>query len=508
MTQTLPHLPLLHSGLASTKGHTEPRLFTPPLRELTPETSYGFGVIAFARDVLKEPLTPWQEYFVIHAGELLEDGRPRFRKVLCLVARQNGKTHLLKVLAAYWLLIERVGQVLGLSTNRESAKEAWDKARKIIECNPLLDPFLSKVKTGNNDTYLETVEGSVYRIRAANDGAARGLTVDRIIFDELRQQKTFDAWDAVMPTMAARPFAQAICISNAGDDSSKVLNKFQENALDFIASGTGDFREGLFEWSAAPGDDITSPETWAKANPNMGYIFSEDELRGDAITALNAGGEVLAGFKTERLCMRVSAMDAAIDPDRWALCYDETASWTGASKQAVFFLDVSLNQSRATLCAARELPDGSVQVGVFKAWTDQHMKTLARDLKKILSEQKPRAFGWFPIGPAAAYASSLKTLRIPGVTIQEVTGEVADSCMGLADEVTSKRIVHSSPAGDLLTAQITAVAKLWTGDRWKFTRKGVGDCDAAYAAAGAINLVRTMPAKPEFFVVTPKQKGE
>src|ERR1700742_2146374 len=79
-------------------GSITPRLWTRPLRRLTPQTSYGFRVIWFAAVVLGQPLDPWQQWLVIHLGELLPDGRPRFRRVLVLVARQNGKTHLCKVL--------------------------------------------------------------------------------------------------------------------------------------------------------------------------------------------------------------------------------------------------------------------------------------------------------------------------------------------------------------------------------------------------------------------------
>lgn len=510
MTQTQPHRPLKLSEPASTKGNTEPRLFTAPLRELTPETSYGFAVIAFARDVLKEPLTPWQEWAVVHMGELLEDGRPRFRKVLILLARQSGKTHLLKVLAAFWLLIQRVEQVLGLSTNRESAKEAWDKARKLIESNSLLAPYLTKVKTGNNDTFMETSEGSVYRIRAANDGAARGLTIDRIIFDELRQQKSFDAWDAVMPTMAARPYAQAVCLSNAGDDQSVVLNKLQAEALEFIATGTGDYRLGLFEWSAAPGDDITLPETWAKANPNMGYIFTEDELRGDAISAINQGGEVLAGFKTERLCMRVSNMDAAIDPDKWALCYDETRSLAGIPKSKLkYFFDVSPTQTHATLMAAYTLPDGITRIELVHEWRDTAVPFAVRDLKRLAVKHSIKVLGFFPT-MNSGFATALKTLRIPGFKVQEITSEVAEACEGFATDVFGKRISHQSndATDQVLTQQTIATGKTYTGDRWKFTRKGAGNCDATYAAAGAWLLANTAPQIGQMRLVGPDDEEE
>jgi hypothetical protein len=71
--------------LSELRGHQTPRVFTPPLRELTPETSYGFKVIQFAK-FIGMPLDEWQEWLVIHLGELLDNGKPRFTRVLILVA--------------------------------------------------------------------------------------------------------------------------------------------------------------------------------------------------------------------------------------------------------------------------------------------------------------------------------------------------------------------------------------------------------------------------------------
>ena len=39
------------AGGSQLRGSTEPRVFTPPLRELTPETSLGFACIDFAREI-------------------------------------------------------------------------------------------------------------------------------------------------------------------------------------------------------------------------------------------------------------------------------------------------------------------------------------------------------------------------------------------------------------------------------------------------------------------------
>jgi phage terminase large subunit-like protein len=184
---------------SETAGSVQPRLSTPPLIQgsagpcgcgcaLTTETSYGFDVIDFAKRVLKEPLDPWQEWLVIHAGELLPDGRtPRFRQVLVLVARQNGKTHVLKVLSLFWLYIERVGLVLGTSTNLDYAKESWEKAVTLAEDTPALTREIKSVRRANGEQTLTVAGNGRYKIAASNRRGGRSLTVHRLIMDELRE---------------------------------------------------------------------------------------------------------------------------------------------------------------------------------------------------------------------------------------------------------------------------------------------------------------------------------
>ena len=87
-------------------GRTEPRIWTEPRVELTPATSRGFEVISFCRDYLRVDLLPWQEWLLIHMLELNEDGTLRFRKALVIVGRQNGKTLIGAVLAAFWLYVD------------------------------------------------------------------------------------------------------------------------------------------------------------------------------------------------------------------------------------------------------------------------------------------------------------------------------------------------------------------------------------------------------------------
>lgn len=492
--------------MSSVKGSREPRLWTPPLRELTPATSYGFDVIDFARDVLAHPLDPWQEWLVIHAGELLPDGSPRFSTVLVLVARQNGKTEALVVLCLYWLFLERLPLILGTSTKLDYAKESWRKAVKLARRVPDLAaeiPARGGVRETNGEQELSTVDDCRYKIAASNAEGGRSLSIDRAILDELRQHQTFAAWDAIEPATSARPGSQTWALSNAGSDSSVVLNSKRAEALAAIDAGE-ETDLGLFEWSAEEHADPLDVTALAQANPNLNIRKDAKKLLANARRAVASGGEALTGFKTESMCIRVRLLDPAIDPGSWGRCLDP-GDLSAARSRVALCLDVSPDGLHATLAAAAVLPDGRVRVEVVAAWdgvacTDR----LRRDLPGLLARVKPQALGWLPAGPAAALAADLKP-RVgwppPGVTVAEIRGEVASVCMGLADVVQAGQVAHSDDP--LLAAHVGGAERLRRGDGWVFSRKGEGHCDGAYAVAGAVHLARTLPAhvgKPRLVV--------
>lgn len=487
-------------------GRTEPRIWTPPLRELTQDSSYGFDVIEFARDVLCAPLDPWEAWLAIHGGELLPDGRPRFRTVLVLVARQNGKTHLLVVLSLFWLFIEQVRLVLGTSTNLDYARESWEKAVDLAESCEELAEEVQAVRKANGEQFLRTVYKSRYKIAASNRKGGRSLTIDRLIMDELREHHDWSAYNAAMPAMNAVPDAQAWLISNQGDDRAVVLDSLRKAALQRIADGTVDAddgdRLGLFEWSAPDGSKPTDLAALAAANPNLGYRIDPAGLLTDARRAEAAGGEELAGFKTEILCMRVPMLDPAIDGEKWADCLDP-GDLADARSRVALCVDVSIDGQHATLAAAAVLPDGRVRVEVVAAWDGPGCtQALRQELPGHVQRVRPQKLGWFPAGPAAAVAADLADRKQPGraawpprgVTVEEIRQETTAVCMGFAEQVSSAQVAHSDDP--LLNAHVAAAEKLRQGDAWRFTRRGAGHCDAAYSLAGATHLARTLPPAP------------
>jgi hypothetical protein len=469
--------------------------------------------------VLQQPLLEWQQDLVIRIGELLPDGTPRFKKVLILIARQNGKTHLVKVLSLYKLLVEQVRLVAATSGTLKMAMEAWDLAIEAMRNAPELAELIKKVRTDNNDPHLLVEGGGRYVPAAANESSLRGFTVDFLIVDELRLHKGWKAWNAGIYTTRTKPHSQIICITNAGDDDSAVLNSLRKSAIQFIETDglIGDDQLGLFEFSAPDGASPMDHESWAAANPSLGEInpatgqmlLSPKDIQSDAIRAVEAGGVELAGFRTEILCQHVRAMDPAVDAAKWEACYVDSLEWKDQAKHSALFLDIARNSKRATLISALTREDGKTQVGILEEWRDENaMSRLESDLEAILKKGKPRAFGWMPIGPASGKAT-LKNLKVPGVAIEQYTGEVADACMTFADLVRDGMIVHSSEPNDLLSLQVTSAARKHVGnDRWRFERQGTSACDAAFAAAGAVLLARSLPPKKTARLIGPDDGQE
>lgn len=298
-------------------GCEQPRLFTPPLRPLTAATSRGFECIAFAEDILGIELLPWQKWILIHGLETLPDGTYRFRTVVLLVARQNGKSTLMQVLALWRMFMDRRAPlVIGTAQNLDIAEELWQGAVDIAQGVPELAYEIDAVDRTNGKKTLKLTSGARYKVQAATRRGGRGLSGDLILLDELREHQNWEAWSAVTKTTMARAFAQIWTPSNAGDLTSVVLahlrmlghialgdpdDLFAEQMAE-LTSEIGDESLGLFEWSAAPGCAIDDIEGWRQANPSLGYTITERAI------AAAMRSDLEAKFRTEVLCQWVDSI--------------------------------------------------------------------------------------------------------------------------------------------------------------------------------------------------------
>lgn len=424
--------------LSDLKGSTTPRVSTPPARELTEDTTLGYQVIEFARDVADIELLPWQEWLLIHALELApgvtlsglargerDERSPifRFRQVVVMVARQNGKTVLSQVMALYCLFALRFPLVLGTAQDLDLAESVLDGVQDIIDDVPELAAASDRPVRGAGKRKIRTKHGSQYIVKATTRGAGRGRSADLVLLDELREQTTWDAWGAITKTANARASALIWAMSNAGDASSVVLRYLRMKAHEALgdpdgivaqadpekllpASGdtaadatpddplagvendTEDFVEdinrlGLFEWSAPPDSGIMDLDGWRQANPAMGYTgLSAFTIAGDA------KNDPEWVFRTEILCQwSEGLLEGPFPAGSW-----EQGMWTtdtgealpqiqGAAKAC---LDMSLDRARTFVAVAGYDGSGKMQIELAASrpgvdWVMEWLDTALRE---------------------------------------------------------------------------------------------------------------------------------
>lgn len=469
------------------KGFTEPRLWPNVLRPLSRETTKGYAFIDFCRDTLEQPLLPWQEWLALHALELNPDNTYRFRTIVVLVARQNGKSEFSKMLCAWKMYVDGARLVLGAAQNLDVAREVLQGTYDLVEQQQALNSEVQSYLTANGKESLTLKKsmyipfGSRYKIVAATGKAGRGLTVDHLTMDEAREQRDFAAWGALSKTTNARDKAQVWLISNAGSDESVLLNHLID-----AATNSDDESIGFFSWSAPDDCDIDDTDAWCQANPSIGYTLSLQAIK----SALTTDPPEV--FRTEVLCQHVSSINSAIDLTAWGACADARATLEAYRDSVSACVDVALDGAHVTLMAGAKDGSGRIRLEPVAAWqsVDDARKGVpgkVMSLQEWLDKIKPQRVAWFPDGPATTLGPELRSC---GYALMELRGATTkEACQSLAEQVKSRNLIH--PSDPLLDAHVAQSSKYMTGDGWVFARRGgVGQIDAAYAAAGIVYLLR------------------
>ena len=489
-------------------GIETPRIYTPPLRELTPDTSIGFEVIDFARDILEIELMPWQKWAAIHGLEVIDTPygwRFRFRNVQIEVSRQNGKTSLAEVIALFFLYQLEVGLVLGTSQDVSNAEETWQACVELTQTNKDLSDAIKHVWYTNGAKRLQLIGDRNYRVKASNRKAGRGLSADLILMDELREHQTWEAWAALSKTGLARANSLIWCMSNAGDGTSVVLRHFRLKAHarlgdpDGIVAAMGgsepisdewsdDSALGYFEWSAPPDAAPDDIDAWRQANPALGYTLELSALRA------SYADDPLNVFKTECLCQWITtALNPPFPVDAWDAGKDEK-SRIAKKSQLWFGVDISADRTHASIAVCGKRRDGAfhVELAEYRPGTGW--------LAKWFQKAAPNYPGGMKVAlqsKGAPIASMMDVIAaIDGVEIIECKGkDIAGWCGRMYDavaanskdsEIDAVPVYHiPQPALDL-AANIAATRPLGDG-AWAWDRnKSIEDISPLVAATMAL----------------------
>jgi phage terminase large subunit-like protein len=461
-------------------GSTEPRIHTPLLKVLSKSQE-----VADLAEKIQLPLIPWQRWVLDDLLSVDDEQNWRKKTALVLVARQNGKTHLARMLILSHLFLWGSKNVLGMSSNRNMALDTFRQVAYTIEDNQFLKDQVRQIRLANGQESITLLNGARYEIAAATRDAPRGKTADFLYIDELREW-TQESFTAALPVTRARPNAMTLMTSNAGDGFSTVLNDLRERCLSYPPDNLG-----FYEYSAPQHSKISDRKAWAMANPALGHLITEQTLEESVST------NSIEATKTEMLCMWV---DSTVSP--WVYgsieqCSDSTLE-IPVGPMTIMAFDIAPTRRSGALVMG-QVQDGKVAVGLAQLWHSE----IAIDEVKMASDINEWARKYHPTTICYdKYATQTIATRLEqsGWKLQDTSGQAFyQACSDLADGLANNRVVHSGQT-ELVQHLNNCAAK--TNDAgWRIIRrKSAGDVTAAISLAMVVSQLTKPQQTAQIFV--------
>ncbi|MET7949228.1 hypothetical protein [Micromonospora sp. NPDC005324] len=247
-------------------GQQTPRL------ELRPEcvTSAACEAIEFYHS-LGRTLDPWQQH-VIEAG-LGEDAAGDWAapEVGVIVQRQNGKGDIAQAveLASLFLFGDEV--IVHTAHLIDTSKTAFRRTVELVDGSDDLVRRVRRVNKTNGEEAIELLTGGQLRFRTRTGRAGRGITGDKVFFDEALEL-TDDQLEALVPTILARPNPQIWYLSTVPKVAEQFLVRLRKRVL---AREPG---LAYCEWGVDRGANLGDPRVMAKANPAYGIRVTPKTL--------------------------------------------------------------------------------------------------------------------------------------------------------------------------------------------------------------------------------------
>ena len=234
----------------------------------------------------------WQKALIESAfGFIDKDTRKRkYKKVVCFVARKNGKSTLASILALYMLTKDGEGgaEVYSVATKKEQAKIVWEEAVRMVKKSPDLASRCRCLITG---LYYDKNE-SFMKALASDSNSLDGLNTSFGIGDETHAWRDKNLLDVIYDSMSAREQPMFLEISTMGTIRGRVFDNEYEYCENIIKG-----YEGLNEvkdetllpiiYELDNSLEYLQEENWYKANPSLGSIKSIKDLRDKVIRAKN-----------------------------------------------------------------------------------------------------------------------------------------------------------------------------------------------------------------------------
>lgn len=208
-------------------------------------------------------------------------GLRKYREVLLMVARKNGKSTLSAAIGLYMQIAdgEPGAEVYALASKKDQAKIIWSEAKRMVKKSPTLlrreKPLVAELVADFNDSFFKPL--------GRDSDTLDGLNVHCATMDEIHAWTDDNLYDVVVDGTSAREEPLIFITTTAGTVREHIFDRKYDEATNLI-NGFDD-PQGYKDENFLPiiyeldnRKEWTNQECWIKANPGLGTIKRIDQI--------------------------------------------------------------------------------------------------------------------------------------------------------------------------------------------------------------------------------------
>ena len=226
----------------------------------------------------------WEKAILAAAFGFIDiEGNRKYREVILIVGKKNGKSLLASGTGLYMLTAdgEPGPEVYAVATKRDQAKIIWMESKRMINKSPALKKRTRSLVGEIDADYCD----GVFKPLASDSDTLDGLNIHCGLMDEIHQWKSGKKlYDIIADGVIAREQPLIFITSTAGtvrediydmkyDEAKRVIDGY------FDPTGYKDERLLAFIYELDKRSEWTDERCWKKANPGLGTIKNIGTLR-------------------------------------------------------------------------------------------------------------------------------------------------------------------------------------------------------------------------------------
>lgn len=225
----------------------------------------------------------WQKAFIecLYSFKWRDTGNDRFKKVLLIVGRKNGKTEVVNALAFTELMVGARGSDIVCSSNDDIQANILylgiDTMRK------LFDPENKRTKKNISNIWNRRTDSKIFKITQKTQNK-EGRNIDLALLDEVHELKTNDIYKSLEQSQSIKVNPKLICITTEGFVNDGLLDELTKQARATLNDEIDNPSFMVWMYTQDSEQEVwQNPDSWYKSNPSLGVVkrrdYLEDQLK-------------------------------------------------------------------------------------------------------------------------------------------------------------------------------------------------------------------------------------